>query len=69
MNASNTWTSSSEHPGYRCKVIQRGACTIQILRPELEPEEKRRREAHTQAVTERVLRDYYTRKERKEKTT
>lgn len=69
MNTANTWTASSEHPGYRCKVIQRGACTIQILRPELEPEEQRRREAHTQAVAERVLRDYYIRKERKERTT
>ena len=64
MNTANNWTASSEHPGYRVKTIQRCACTIQILRPELERGEQRRREAHTQAVTERVLRDYYTRKER-----
>lgn len=65
MSTANTWAASSEHPGYRCKVIQRGGCTIQILRPELNTEEQRRREAHTQTVAERVLRDYYIRKERK----
>lgn len=64
MSTTNTWTASPENPGYRCKVIQRGGCTIQILRPELEPEEQSRREAHTQAVAERVLRDYYIRKEK-----
>ena len=52
-----TWAPSTEHPGYRCKTIQRGDCTICILRPELEPEERRKREAHTQAVAERVLKD------------
>lgn len=64
MSTTEVWTASHEHPGYRCKVIQRGGCTIQILRPELEPEEQHRREAHTQAVAERVLRDYYIRKEK-----
>lgn len=64
MSTANTWTASTENPGYLCKVIQRGGCTIQILRPELKPEEQHRREAHTQAVAERVLRDYYIRKER-----
>lgn len=61
--AVNTWASSPEHPGYRVKTIQRGACTVQILRPELEAPEREKREAHTQAVAERVLRDYYKRKE------
>lgn len=59
-----TWTASPENPGYLCKVIQRGGCTIQILRPELEAGERQKREAHTQAVAERVLRDYYIRKEK-----
>lgn len=64
MPNSSTWTASSDHPGYRCKTIQRGACTICVLRPELSGEEKRKREAHTQAVAERVLSQYYKRKER-----
>lgn len=59
----NAWTLSSEHPGYRCKTIQRGACTITILRPELSDEERKRREDHVRAVAERVLSNYYIRKE------
>lgn len=64
MATTNTWASSPEHPGYRVKTIRRGGCTIQILRPELEAGEQAKREAHTQAVAERVLRDYYIRKEK-----
>ena len=64
MQTTETWTTSSEHPGYRCKTIQRGACTVHILRPELGQEEQGRREADIQATAEKVLRDYYIRKER-----
>ncbi len=64
MQTTETWTTSSEHPGYRCKTIQRGACTVRILRPELGQEEQRKREADIQAIAEKVLRDYYIRKER-----
>lgn len=28
------WTTATDRPGYRCKVIQRGRCTIAIHRPE-----------------------------------
>lgn len=62
MNTEN-WTPSTEHPGYKVKTIQKGNCTIQILRPELDDKERKRREAHTKAVAERVLRDIYIRKE------
>lgn len=64
MGTPNTWASSPEHPGYCFKTIERGGCTITLLRPELEPKERQKREAHTQAVAERVLRDYYIRKEK-----
>lgn len=64
MTTPSEWARSPEHPGYSVKVIERGNCTIQILRPELPPEEQAKREAHTKAVAERVLRDYYIRKER-----
>lgn len=58
MESTNTWAPSPEHPGYRCKTIQRGACTITILRPELGEEERHKREAHAKAVTERALASY-----------
>lgn len=57
------WAPSPEHPGYRIKVIQYNGCTIEILRPELSEQEQAKREAHVKAVAERVLRDYYKRKE------
>ena len=63
MTDTTEWVTSPEHPGYRVKIIQRGACTIQILRPELDAGERAKREAHVKAVAERVLRDYYKRKE------
>lgn len=58
------WAISPEHPGYRVKIIERGNCTIQILRPELEENEQTKREAHVKAVAERTLRDYYKGKEK-----
>jgi len=39
------WTLSEDHPGYRCKTIQNGNCTIKIYRPFLSEEERKRREA------------------------
>ena len=64
MTPQAEWADSPEHPGYKVKVIQHGNCTIQILRPELTEKERAKREAHATAVAERVLRDYYIRKER-----
>lgn len=63
MTVPTEWVSSPEYPGYRMKVIQYNGCTIEIFRPELSEEEQAKREAHTTAVAERVLRDYYKRKE------
>lgn len=64
MESTNEWAESPEHPGYREKIIQKGECTIRILRPILDEKEQAKREAHVKAVAERVLSDYYKRKER-----
>lgn len=57
------WADSPENPGYRVKVIKHGSCTIQILRPNLEDRERTKRENHVKAVAEKVLFNYYKRKE------
>lgn len=64
MTNTTEWATSPDHPGYRVKFIEKDGCTIQILRPEQSEEEQTKREAHTKAVAERVLRDYYNRKEK-----
>ena len=43
MTTPTEWAESPDHPGYRVKVIQHGACTIQILRPELDAGEQAKR--------------------------
>ena len=58
MEISNTWAPSPEHEGYRCKTIQRGACTITILRPALGDADRHNREAHVKSVAERALAPY-----------
>jgi hypothetical protein len=63
MTTPTEWVTPPDHPGYRVKVIQRGPCTIEILRPILDAEEQKKREAHLKAVAERTLRSYYNRKE------
>lgn len=57
------WTLSPTCPGYREKTIQRGAVTITIRRPILDPAEQAKREKHAQDVLGSVLRDYIRRKE------
>ena len=54
----NDWTISTEHPGYRCKTINCGACTVTIFRPELSEAERVKREKHVQAVAESTLKHY-----------
>ncbi len=54
MESTNTWAASPEHPGYRCKTIQRGACTIVVHRPMLTDKERIKRER----VVETVLSNY-----------
>ena len=63
MMTPTEWEVSTEHPGYRMKVIESNGCTIKIFRPILDEKERAKREAHVKNVVERVLRDYYKRKE------
>ena len=63
MTETNNWTPSTEHPGYREKIIKRGNYTIHILRPELSDKEKAKVEARVQSVAGRVMKDHYKRKE------
>lgn len=62
MNTEN-WTPSTENPGYMVKTIKKGNCTIQLLRPILNDKERARVEAQIKTRAEKVLRDYYIRKE------
>lgn len=61
----NDWTLSAEHPGYRCKTIQRGTYSVTVLRPELKPEEQAKREGHAREVIARTIKNYLIRKETK----
>ena len=63
MESETEWVQSTEHPGYRVKVIKYGECTIQIFRPELTDAERAKIEAHVKAVAESTLFKYYKRKE------
>lgn len=62
MNTEN-WTPSQDHPGYMVKTLKKGNCTIEILRPILTNEERAKVEAQIKTRAEKVLRDYYIRKE------
>lgn len=57
------WNVSQTCPGYREKMIQRGATTIIIRRPILSAAEQAKREKHVQDTLGSVLRDYTKRKD------
>ena len=63
MNTTTEWADSPEHPGYKVKIIKHGNCTIQVLRPDLDERERKKRENHVKAVAEKTLFNYYKRKE------
>lgn len=63
MNTISQWVDSPEHPGYKVKTIKKGNCTIEVLRPILTAEERTKVEAQIKTQAEKVLRDYYIRKE------
>lgn len=65
MSTKTKWVTAPEHPGYRVKTLTVGECTIQVLRPILEEREQKKREAQVTTVAERVMRDYYKRKEKR----
>lgn len=51
----NNWTTSAEHPGYRCKTITRDNFTVTVLRPNLDQDEQAKHERHLKEVAESVL--------------
>lgn len=66
MDTNTPWVKSTNHPGYFVKIIQRGNCTIEVLRPELLDERERtKRTEQLKRVAESTLRNYYNRKERR----
>lgn len=65
MITTETWAASPDHPGYRCKTLQRGAFTVCILRPDLDQEEMRKREGQLKTVAASAVKDYMKRKETK----
>ena len=62
MEESTEWVESTEHPGYRVKVMKVGNNTVEVYRPILDEAERKKRENHVKTVVERVLFDYYRRK-------
>ena len=57
-----TWTISTDCPGYREKTIQKGAATIIIRRPILDQEEQAKREKQTAIALEAAMRSYIYRR-------
>jgi hypothetical protein len=57
-----TWTISTDCPGYREKTIQRGVATIIIRRPILDKEEQAKREKQTVIALESAMRNYIYRR-------
>lgn len=43
MESKTDWAPSPDQKGFLYKIIQRGACTTTILRPELSDEERAKR--------------------------
>lgn len=58
MNESSAWVRSPEHPGYRCKTVQHGACTILIRRPDLSEAEQKKREELVGIAIERTFKNH-----------
>ena len=54
----STWTQAPERPGYRRKVIQHGAATITIYRPELDEAEAAKATETTRTALESAMRAY-----------
>ena len=56
------WTPSTSCPGYREKMIQRGAATIIIRRPILDQVEQAKVEKQTTIALESAMRSYIYRR-------
>lgn len=58
MSDTDCWVELPEHPGYRCKLIQRGNITIRVFRPIMTDTERKRCEQQIMSAVGRVLRKY-----------
>lgn len=59
-----TWKTAPDRPGYRRKIVQRGAATIIIDRPILSEAEAAKAQEKTRAALEGAMREYCSRKAR-----
>ena len=59
------WTTAPDRPGYRRKIIQRGAATIIIDRPELDEAEAAKALDRTRTALESAMREHYHRTARR----
>ena len=55
------WTPAPDRPGYRRKVIQRGAATIIIDRPILDKAQTAKAEQNTRIALESAMREHLRR--------
>jgi hypothetical protein len=56
-----TWETATDRPGYRRKVVQRGAATIVIYRPILSEAEAAKAQEKTRTALEGAMREHYSR--------
>ena len=57
----STWTPAPNRPGYRRKIIQRGAATIIIDRPILDEAQAAKAEQTTRIALESAMREHIRR--------
>lgn len=58
MSGTDCWVELPEHPGYRCKLIQRGTITIRVFRPILTETGRKRREQQIMSAVGKTLSKY-----------
>lgn len=58
MSDTDIWVELPEHPGYRCKLINRGNITIRVFRPILTDAGRKRREQQIMSAVGKILSNY-----------
>jgi hypothetical protein len=56
------WKPSPTNPGYLERTIATEKCTVTVLRPVLDDDERGKREARLKAAAESALATYYSKK-------
>lgn len=57
------WPVSTEHPGYRVKVIELDGCRVEVLRPILDEKAQRKAEERVERAMASAMATYLKRKE------